>query len=580
MILLIVFACISLDTKANDDITFEEDPEIVYPDGLILCGDRPESLRLHANTFFFSKRWSYIPQGDSVNIGLGGADTLLLAGPGLYIMDVEGSGGCMGSDTVRVTWGKEPDAEITTTGTLCGGGEVTLFAQPHDPDSLDKYTYLWENGSTQRERRITSAGDYFLTVTDTAGCEGTAEIRIDDGGEAVIAIIEGETVVCGDNPETTLTALPFDQNDPNRYSYQWLDGSSDRIRNISSTGTYTLVVTERGVGCPPDTTSVDITLSDANLELRYIGLDGIEVEYGTQEVLTPYLLTNTGGEPLDIEMTISDVQGLSNITLGIGEQRQILVYGQTNTLGDSQTSISLNATSVGAGCKLEALATADYYVYGRMMLSLSQEQPQTTGPGLEIDIPLSGWTLSEGLQATTDINATLSFSDPYFSPLPANAGEVLPLTISQENVTLSNQKRTVGVFSGISPLIGSGNYELSLSNSIISGGDSDHLRLEIENGEINYDEHCYSNMRLVTAAPGFNVTLSDNTIHITQTSGRASSLSATATSITGALADSQTLQNAGNTYTYPLTSLTSGSYHITLTANGQPIWSGMISLVR
>jgi hypothetical protein len=61
---------------------------------------------------------------------------------------------------------------ITSTGTIvpCSGGSMTLIA----PSGLN--SYLWNTGATTSSINVSQSGNYFVTVSNSAGCQNTSNL--------------------------------------------------------------------------------------------------------------------------------------------------------------------------------------------------------------------------------------------------------------------------------------------------------------------------------------------------------------------------------------------------------------------
>ncbi len=117
--------------------------------------------------------------------------------------------------------------EITALGatTFCSGHQVMLAA----PDNLK---YLWSTGDTTQNITATMAGNYKVTVTDTAGCfsiSNQIKVVVDPIQIPKIEII-GDTLAC-DGDEIMLVCSPAD-------AYLWSTGDTSKIITVSQSGIY------------------------------------------------------------------------------------------------------------------------------------------------------------------------------------------------------------------------------------------------------------------------------------------------------------------------------------------------------
>jgi hypothetical protein len=80
-------------------------------------------------------------------------------------------GSMMYSDSVKVT-SSGPVVDLGNDTSICQGSTLTLDAGAGD------YSYLWSDNSTGQTLDVTTTGDYSVTVTDAAGCQGQDAIYV------------------------------------------------------------------------------------------------------------------------------------------------------------------------------------------------------------------------------------------------------------------------------------------------------------------------------------------------------------------------------------------------------------------
>ena len=115
--------------------------------------------------------------------------------------------------------------------TQCGGS-VSLNAG--NPGS----TYLWSNSATTQSISVSSSGTYSVVVTNAGGCTGT--------GSVVVTINTPPTVNLG--PDISQCGGTVNLNAGNAVSYAWSNSATTSSISVSSSGTYSVVVTD-GNGC-------------------------------------------------------------------------------------------------------------------------------------------------------------------------------------------------------------------------------------------------------------------------------------------------------------------------------------------
>ena len=178
----------------------------------------------------------------------GSSQTYTATVAGDYSVTVTDANGCMGSDMVTVTENASLTPSITGTLAICEGSSTVL-------DAGNSYaTYDWSTSETTQTITVTTAGIYSVTVSDINGCTGTDEVEVTTQSlsttiTGVLGISEGET--------TTLDAgAGFD-------NYLWNTGATTQTITVSSSGTYSVTVSDN-LGCT-GTDAVTVTADPLHL---------------------------------------------------------------------------------------------------------------------------------------------------------------------------------------------------------------------------------------------------------------------------------------------------------------------------
>ncbi|MBK8874427.1 MAG: T9SS type A sorting domain-containing protein [Bacteroidetes bacterium] len=173
---------------------------------------------------------------------------------GTFTVTVTDGNGCTGtSPSVTTTVGANLSPVITPLGSLtfCAGGSVVLDAGVYA-------SYLWSDGSTTQSISVSTSGTFTVTVTDGNGCTGTSPSVTTTVGTNLSPVItpSGPLAFCAGG-NVVLDAGVY-------ASYLWSDGSTTQSISVSTSGTFTVTVTD-GNGCtgtsPSVTTSVGANLS-------------------------------------------------------------------------------------------------------------------------------------------------------------------------------------------------------------------------------------------------------------------------------------------------------------------------------
>jgi hypothetical protein len=200
------------------------------------------SVRLMADSGYVSYLWS----DGSVT------QSIVVSSSGTYSVSVMSASGCTGaSQPVTVTVSPNPAPVISVTGRLdvCAGDSVELDA------GVGYAAYLWSTGETTRLIRAKTAGNYSVTVTNAAGCSGTA------AAVTVIVYLAPPKPAITRNGDLLTTDLAS--------AYQWyrngqpLSGQVNQYLIATQSGVYQVRVTNAS-GCstmsdplPVTTTAVD-----------------------------------------------------------------------------------------------------------------------------------------------------------------------------------------------------------------------------------------------------------------------------------------------------------------------------------
>jgi gliding motility-associated-like protein len=167
--------------------------------------------------------------------------TITVNTPGTYYVQVS-NGACIGRDTIVITQGVAPTVNLGPDSTICSNQSITLNAQ----NTGD--TYTWSTGATTQTITANTTGTYWVNVSN-GSCIGSDTVNI-----TVVNIptqnLGNDTSICAG------TSLNLNAGNPG-YNYQWSTGATTQTINVSSTGTYWVIVSQASCITPD---SINVTV--------------------------------------------------------------------------------------------------------------------------------------------------------------------------------------------------------------------------------------------------------------------------------------------------------------------------------
>ena len=129
-------------------------------------------------------------------------------------------------DSFYITLHEPPQSGLLSDTNVCAGTSLTLTPQPGD------YTWQWQDGSTQ-PLTVTEAGTFALLMTNACGTF-VHEVRVD--------YQQGPELNLTDTSRCEGQFYRIELPEVWQGSYQWTDGSSERIRILTDSGWYSAEV--------------------------------------------------------------------------------------------------------------------------------------------------------------------------------------------------------------------------------------------------------------------------------------------------------------------------------------------------
>lgn len=287
-----------------------------------------------------------------------------------YVVTV-GDGTCTANDTVMVTVLPLPTVDLgTATGLICGNTPRVLDAGNPDAASYTWYVNNAIDPNTNRTMVASAAGMYKVVVRDRAGQTAVDSINLTTGAAFTFNIGADTLRLCVGGTRTL---------DPGTYpSYLWSTGATTRTLAVSTTGIYSLTVSNAGgciasdtfrvVSVAPTTvnlgadqaicTSAPLTLDAGNAGATYLWSTGAT----TRTIQAKYAGTYSVRVNTVTGCTLFDTIAITNLpapSVSIGPDFQ-LCPGSTSIL-DAGNAGSTFLWSTGATTQTVTISSAGTY---------------------------------------------------------------------------------------------------------------------------------------------------------------------------------------------------------------------------
>ncbi len=228
------------------DVSINELPTINLGTTITAC----ESTILDAGASFSSYLWN----DGSTN------QTLEVTTSGTYSVIVSNENGCENTDEIEVTINALPTFSLGDDIVSCN--TITLDA------GSSFSSYLWSDGSTSQTLEVTTSGTYSVTVSNENGCENSDEIEVIINAPFINL---GEDVTICENETITLDAgATFS-------SYLWSTGSTNQTLEVTTSGIYTVTVSNEN-GCE-NTDEIEVTVKPLPVPEFSYNKNYLEVEF-------------------------------------------------------------------------------------------------------------------------------------------------------------------------------------------------------------------------------------------------------------------------------------------------------------
>ncbi len=207
-------------------VTVHPVPEVDLGPDIVKCVDPGHLEFLNAANFGSDYLW------DNNYNGM----VRVVPASGTYWVQVTNQYGCIGSDTINVTFKPNPLVDLGNDTTVCNGVTLGLDA------GNDGIQYYWNTGQTTQNINVNNPGTYFVQVTGENGCVKIDSITINMQGQLPTS---GGILVNNLGPYT----FSFSCVNPlNIIGYQWSFGDGNYssqpnpVHTYSSVGNYVVTL--------------------------------------------------------------------------------------------------------------------------------------------------------------------------------------------------------------------------------------------------------------------------------------------------------------------------------------------------
>ncbi|MGD1846244.1 MAG: T9SS type A sorting domain-containing protein [Salibacteraceae bacterium] len=168
---------------------------------------------------------------------------------GLYILTTTDGAGCQFTDSITLTEPVVLQAGLSSVDVTCvGGNDGSIAATPTGGNG--PFTFNWSHDGTLTGSTAgnLTEGTYLITVTDANGCVANDSITIGFINNLPVVNLGNDTNIC-DGATLTLNPGSF-------VSYSWSGGTSNPTLDVTTTGFYSVTVTDNNTCSNTDTIAV------------------------------------------------------------------------------------------------------------------------------------------------------------------------------------------------------------------------------------------------------------------------------------------------------------------------------------
>lgn len=320
------------------------------------------------------------PYSYSWTLGGGTDSTATNLSIGVYTATITDVNNCQITVDIIITEPPVIAATISSfTDVSCFGGSdgtATVVATGGTPG----YTYSWDQGAGNAQTAIgLSANMYTITVSDSNGCQGIANVQINEPAAGLSTIITNSDVSCNGGNDGEAIVTPSGGSIP--YGYVWSNTDTDSIANGLVAGNYIITVTDNN-GCISinnitinEPTQLITTMTSLNDVSCNGGNDG-EASLGTGGGTGTYSYSwspNVGSGPLVSNLVADTYIVTTTDNLNCTDSDTIIINEPSAPLTNTTTQVNnpCNGDNLGEAIVTPAGGTAPYEYFWSSIPSIN-----------------------------------------------------------------------------------------------------------------------------------------------------------------------------------------------------------------
>jgi gliding motility-associated-like protein len=369
------------------------------------------------------------------NNGLSSDASIDVQDPGLYVLEVTASNGCISTDQIEV----DEDVAAPVALITPGGGVLTCQVDSILLTASGGVSYAWFDGSFNEQIYADAPGTYSVVVTAANGCTDEASVTITQSADLPIVSIAplADTLNCN-VPTTQLTASVLNGS----VNYTWTDANNAVVGSTAS-----LLVNQAGVYTA---TALDANGCEGSAFVEVVGDFAVPIAEvnsvtGPTELTCTILsitLEATGGESyqwnynLGTDPVVNVTAPQNNYTVvvtGLNGCDTTLTYAITQNIALPAVAINNLSGTNELTCLLD---TIDVQAVGGFVYEWNNGLG--FGPVQIIDAPGTYQvtaTGENGCRDSVDIVINQNIAQPAFNVVNLDASSVLTCALDTINIT-------------------------------------------------------------------------------------------------------------------------------------------------